>query len=438
MCLLTYFPADVMPNVEALLKGARANSDGHGFAIVIPAKGDRKARILVRKSMKPDSLIKEFAFLRALYPAGPALFHSRITTDGDTGLFNCHPFMLSGDKRTVIGHNGILPSSVRPGKDDVRSDTRIFAEVAGSHFRLDTVLGRRLAGEWMGSFNKIVILSVDPAFTQDGHADYGYIVNEKEGIWEKGIWYSNSSFRGYRYTTIGTGGGFTYYEASGGTTRKYTWDWCSVKACTAQAATVSPYTGVCTVCKTCSLCDFCPCECKLMGESQQGKDGSLQWGSSGDGGTVIGGNSKSGNTGEWDEPDAATVEEYYAALDAAHRASLGEKVDGYVYDVDPEDDPADNSPGLLEDVINFVGHLNEGGDLEEWPPDSPARKALDRALEARLASLDTVIEELNDLEKRGDPADDQESLIQVLFDSGMESDNDQDYLVHDGVKYAVN
>lgn len=368
MCLLTYLPEGIQPNTVALTRGAKFNDDGHGFAIVIPRYG-KHGRILVRKSMKAAKLINEFAMLREVYPDGPALFHSRITTDGVTDLFNCHPFMLSGDKRTVIGHNGILPKSVRPDKGDPRSDTRIFAQEVAGKFALHTQLGRTLAGEWMGSFNKIVVLSVDPTFDQ-----YGYIVNEDEGIWDEGIWYSNSSFRGYRTYSPGSWTGTGYGDTVGD------WEWC-LTGCGAQAATVNPYSLICTRCRTCSVCLDCPCQCYLVSEKTTGKGQSGALVAKGASAavspvTVIG--PKSITTSDASSSATTNVDDehaaYWQALTdvAAEEARSATRSASYDYGDDDVDVPTKEQ---LAEVLALVGIMNSGGEIDvdadagDWPPD---------------------------------------------------------------------
>lgn len=186
MCLLSYFPGGIKPDPDALHNGAIFNDDGHGFAIV-----DRRgSRIIVDRGMNAKEMIDTFVTMRTLYPDGPALFHSRLTTDGLTTLTNCHPFEIGGDSRTVLAHNGIMP--LRPSKGDPRSDTRIVAEsyIPRAYGTLRRRRARLAFERWMGKWNKAVILTVDPRFR-----DNGFILNEKEGIWDtSGAWYSNSMF----------------------------------------------------------------------------------------------------------------------------------------------------------------------------------------------------------------------------------------------------
>ena len=184
MCLLTFFPAGVLPDTQALLNGAVLNDDGHGFAIATPD------RLIVERNLNALALIEAFEAARHQHPGGPALFHSRFGTHGTNALGNCHPFAIGGDTRTVLAHNGVLPSIVRPGKDDHRSDTRITAEdflpVFGS---LRTKRARTRLERWMTPDNKMVLLTVDRRFKQQA-----FILNESAGTWEGEIWYSNDGY----------------------------------------------------------------------------------------------------------------------------------------------------------------------------------------------------------------------------------------------------
>ena len=67
MCMLTYFPPGVLPDLEALKNGATFNDDGHGFAIVVDDK-----RLIIRHGMDSARTIAEFDRLRSKYPKGPA------------------------------------------------------------------------------------------------------------------------------------------------------------------------------------------------------------------------------------------------------------------------------------------------------------------------------------------------------------------------------
>lgn len=185
MCLLTFLPAAVMPDPDALLNGTYLNNDGHGFAIVTGAG------ILTERGMDAPTVIDAFATARRRHPHGPALFHSRLATHGTRNTDNCHPFQIGGDRRTVLAHNGVLPTAVQPRPGDPRSDTRITAEDFLPDFgSLRSRRTRRKLERWMTRHNKMVILTADRRFTQAA-----YILNESAGIWHGGIWYSNNGYR---------------------------------------------------------------------------------------------------------------------------------------------------------------------------------------------------------------------------------------------------
>jgi predicted glutamine amidotransferase len=190
MCLLTFLAASTQPDTDALHIGAAANDDGHGFAIVA---GDRLDELIVHRGMNAKDVIAAFTTARAAHPAGPALFHSRLATHGNTNVDNCHPFVVGGDCRTVLAHNGVLPQAVQPRKGDRRSDTRIAAEDFIPAFGSLRARRTRLKlARWMTTDNKMVILTVDRRFNQRA-----YILNEQSGIWDGGIWYSNTGYRPY-------------------------------------------------------------------------------------------------------------------------------------------------------------------------------------------------------------------------------------------------
>ncbi|MBY8863550.1 hypothetical protein K7711_44275 [Nocardia sp. CA2R105] len=187
MCILTYLTPGAAPDLDALLGGALANPHGHGYAVIAGH------RILVGHGLDPRAMISEFAAVRAEHPEGAALFHSRLATHGTIDPANTHPFLVGGDERTVIAHNGILPDSMHPVPGDLRSDTRIAAEefLPRQPFgSLDSDTGRGLLERWLGT-DKMVLLTVDPAYQQSA-----YLFNERSGYWsDAGIWYSNLSYR---------------------------------------------------------------------------------------------------------------------------------------------------------------------------------------------------------------------------------------------------
>jgi len=243
MCLLTYFPENVLPNAQHLRNGGTFNDDGHGWAIV--ANGS----IIVSKTLDLDAAVSNFVATRKAFPEGPALFHSRLSTGGTIDTSNCHPFPVNGDNRTVIGHNGIFPKSVQPGKNDHRSDTRILAEdflTQRQHLQFTTKRQRRALESWMGKFNKAVILTVDPKYPFNS-----IILNENMGIWDNGIWYSNDAYEGwtsriYSIQPNGWGTGTQYSSLA---------EYARCNHCLSYG-TVKKYSHFCSFCGMCNDCDM--------------------------------------------------------------------------------------------------------------------------------------------------------------------------------------
>lgn len=260
--MLTYFPENIQPDIDALWNGATYNNDGHGYAIVVPDD----LRIIIKHSLNAESLIDRFASDRERYPEGPALFHSRIGTSGIMDKFNCHPFLLGGDRNTVVAHNGILPNSMQPSKGDRRCDTHLAAEdIFPKRFgHLRKPKARQRLANAIGTYNKLVILSVNPEYDQ-----WAYIVNEKQGVRDKsGIWYSNYDFEGYKftatkaYTTTGAWNWDTYdepRELMAGTVEMSVDD-LDCRICHALDS-VNEKTQVCAYCHSCADCFMDVNEC---------------------------------------------------------------------------------------------------------------------------------------------------------------------------------
>lgn len=192
MCLLSVYRPGAPVVREHILRGTYCNPDGFGFAVIV---GDR---IEIGKGMDAEAVVAAFIAVREAHPDGWAMFHSRLTTDGETTTDNCHPFIVGGDARTVLGHNGILPAEARPRGKDKRSDTRILAErliPVGMFGSLRSRRGRKALGKWIakdGYPNKVAILTVDPRYRERA-----FIIGEQHGTWVGDVWHSNGGYQSY-------------------------------------------------------------------------------------------------------------------------------------------------------------------------------------------------------------------------------------------------
>lgn len=201
MCLLIYASPGSTPTKKALRTAGANNPDGFGFAFALGH------RIVRHRSMNLDETVELFHEMRAEHPKAHALFHLRITTHGGTNLDNCHPFMV--DDGIVLGHNGMLPIKEKDGK----SDTRQFAEEWLPNLGVKEVLDNPAEFAELEKFargSKLCILSVDKRLDKPV-----YLVNEGDGHWDKGVWYSNNS---YKYTRIHSAYGYGSAKSNYATT----------------------------------------------------------------------------------------------------------------------------------------------------------------------------------------------------------------------------
>lgn len=200
MCLLTFMREGVTADIKDLRQGAQYNDDGFGFAV------HAGSSVITGHGMNFDKVLEQFLHVRSKHQ-GVALFHSRITTHGKTDISNCHPFRVGGDNLTVVGHNGMLP--IQLPKDEHRSDTRIFAEDylpgLGGVYALDDQQTFDTLEKWSKG-SKLVVITANQWANREW-----YILNEKDGHWDNGVWWSNYSYcytpaRSYGYSSYTAGG----------------------------------------------------------------------------------------------------------------------------------------------------------------------------------------------------------------------------------------
>jgi hypothetical protein len=248
-----------IPSREYLYNASENNPHGYGFAV---NHGDR---IVTGRSMKYERLIERFITEMGQSENPTGMYHARYSTHGTTTLENNHPFRVDGRKDIVLGHNGMLPITPRAG--DNRSDTRIFAEETLGSIgieQLDDKDGfRRLEQFTAGS--KVAILTNAPELR-----DSVYILNEDDGHWDKGIWWSNTGYKNsYGYSNYGYGGSLW---AGSNSQSKYWWNDTDDDYITSNATEVKELSttdcttcgnlmideeimyGICNVCNTCIDC----------------------------------------------------------------------------------------------------------------------------------------------------------------------------------------
>ena len=186
MCLLVVSSPNSTPRKKDLECASCNNPHGFGYAVIAGNK------IITGKGMSAKKVIKEFLEVRKQYPSSYAMYHARFATHGVKNDDNCHPFKVGGSELTYLAHNGIL--SVDIAANDMRSDTRIFAEdilpAMGGITALDNSNLYRMIEGW-ASGSKIAVFTLDPSAEYDC-----YIINEDLGHWDNaGNWWSNDGYK---------------------------------------------------------------------------------------------------------------------------------------------------------------------------------------------------------------------------------------------------
>lgn len=179
MCIALCSPEGVVVPKQHLEESFKRNPDGAGFAYA-----ENESLHIKKGFMNFDS------FYEAYQPheEKAAAIHFRIKTHGSVDQENTHPFQVG--KNLAVIHNGII-DSVDCSQDKTKSDTYWFNQkilvpiykrdsrfVFKEHFK-------ELIKEYIG-WSKLVFLN------NKGHHT---IINEDKGVWDDGVWYSNTSYK---------------------------------------------------------------------------------------------------------------------------------------------------------------------------------------------------------------------------------------------------
>lgn len=185
MCLAIVQPKGAQTPELHLENGINSNPHGAGYAFV-----DKQGKIAIRKGyFSFRAFMNQFERDSENNRAdSPFLIHFRWATSGNKDYMNCHPFAVRGG---AMIHNGIL--DLKPTA--TKSDTHVFSLQLGQHLdRVSVMEANEELGKAIGRGNKLAFLYEDREYA---------IINESEGVWDNGIWYSNT---GYKTSYGGTGG----------------------------------------------------------------------------------------------------------------------------------------------------------------------------------------------------------------------------------------
>lgn len=183
MCLAIVKPLGIQVPRASLVTGWQHNPDGAGYAFT------KDGKVVIRNGfMKLKDFINAYEVDEAVNQESNFLIHFRITSQGSSGPENTHPFPIANG---ALIHNGTLTgtgSAYGAGP----SDTKKFADMFGKDLTFTFVedhksqLGIAVRG------SKLAMLYDDNRYQ---------IVNEADGNWNEGVWYSNYSWKNYKLLT---------------------------------------------------------------------------------------------------------------------------------------------------------------------------------------------------------------------------------------------
>ncbi len=178
MCIIIVKPAGQDLDFEEMKEAWENNDDGGGFMFsengsLVVCKGYMKFRAFKKAYKKRDLMDRN------------VVVHFRISTSGEIDQANCHPHVIY--RGLAVAHNGIFASKDIPIKDKAFSDTVHFCRMLKA-FNDPNFLEDAEVQQWI----KEVSWSSKLVF-MNSIGEYS-IVNESDGDWNNGLWYSNLSY----------------------------------------------------------------------------------------------------------------------------------------------------------------------------------------------------------------------------------------------------
>ena len=202
MCIAILMPSFKTVDKDTLKRCNTTNPDGFGYAYF-----DDNGKLIIKKEVdgaKIPAAINKFLDIRLKNIEKPFIAHFRIATHGRISTRCTHPFRIN--KSAVFCHNGILNNSFGATRDGDMSDTMMFNRVILQQLNFNS-LDKMISGKnpvlkellegYIGDRNKMILLNRAGDFQ---------ILNEKKGVWDKGVWYSNTTYKEIKITSFWQGG----------------------------------------------------------------------------------------------------------------------------------------------------------------------------------------------------------------------------------------
>jgi glutamine amidotransferase len=183
MCIIAAIPAKKQITKDILNRCWNNNPHGGGF---LYTDGNT---LLVHKEMNSfEKFYRAFTDAKKRFPESSFIVHFRISTHGKINEENCHPFLVND--KLGFAHNGVIhnsPYSV-DYSDTHQFNTHILQKLPENF--INKSVYQSLIEAYIGTGSKLAFLSADNVIA---------LVNEKAGVWDGGIWYSNRGYANWNY-----------------------------------------------------------------------------------------------------------------------------------------------------------------------------------------------------------------------------------------------
>lgn len=188
MCLIVLKKPDKTLTRKKLKTCFQNNSDGAGFMWAAKNKLN-----VLKGFMGFRTFYRNLRQQERLFPESTFILHFRINACGGVSAENTHPFFVNPNLAVV--HNGVISEL---GSATV-NDTRVFADQILAKlpdgFLDNPEIKNSIESVATKSFSKFVFLDNTGKYT---------IFNEKAGVWDNEMWFSNTSYKewAYRFTNM--------------------------------------------------------------------------------------------------------------------------------------------------------------------------------------------------------------------------------------------
>ena len=205
MCIIVYKPADKpLPKKETLKQCYDNNPDGAGFMTV------KDNKVIISKGY--DDFNKFYKTISRISKKRPLVMHFRISTQGGVSKELTHPYPLcqNYDKMRMlqcvtnigIAHNGIISLTSSAYAKDYNDTMTFIKEYASLIIKGDSIHTDKTAQVLLQKLckSKLCIMS------------RGGVTMIGDFIEDDGIFYSNDTYKPYKYTYNGYKNDDAYYE----------------------------------------------------------------------------------------------------------------------------------------------------------------------------------------------------------------------------------